>query len=95
MLERIKQYGSISKAVQSMNMSYKHAWQLINSMNRQAGKPFIKTQVGGTGGGTKLTKAGQKAIEQFWRIHERFKKFLSEEIRILEFSLFINIVIFK
>ncbi len=78
-----------------MNMSYKHAWQLINSMNRQAGKPFIETQVGGTGGGTKLTKAGQKAIEQFWRIHERFKKFLSEEIRILEFSLFINIVIFK
>ncbi|GLI52583.1 winged helix-turn-helix domain-containing protein [Thermodesulfovibrio yellowstonii] len=82
LLEKIKQYGSISKAAESMNMSYKHAWELINSMNRQAGKPFVETQVGGTGGGgTVVTKEGLKAIEQFWTIYDEFNKFLSKEIK--------------
>lgn len=85
LLEKIKQYGSISKAAESINMSYRQAWRLINSMNRQAGKPFVETQIGGkNGGGTKLTEAGEKAIEQFWRIHEKFKKFLLEEIKKFE-----------
>lgn len=85
LLERIKEYGSISKAAKSLNMSYKHAWQLINSMNKQAGKPFVETRVGGkNGGGTRLTETAEKAIEQFWRIHEKFKKFLSEEIKNFE-----------
>ncbi|HHW20776.1 MAG TPA: winged helix-turn-helix domain-containing protein [Thermodesulfovibrio thiophilus] len=82
LLERIKQYGSISKAAKSMNMSYRHAWRLITSMNRQAGKPFIETHVGGKdGGGTILTEAGERAIEQFWSIHKSLKKFFSEKIK--------------
>ncbi|GAQ94259.1 molybdate transport system regulatory protein [Thermodesulfovibrio aggregans] len=82
LLEKIKQHGSISKAAKALNMSYRQAWRLINSMNRQAGKPFVETQVGGkSGGGTKITETAEKAIEQFWRIHEDFKKFLSEEIK--------------
>ncbi|MBU1639478.1 MAG: LysR family transcriptional regulator, partial [Proteobacteria bacterium] len=35
LLERIKEYGSISKAAKSMDMSYKHAWDLIKSMQNQ------------------------------------------------------------
>ncbi|MDI6865426.1 MULTISPECIES: winged helix-turn-helix domain-containing protein [Thermodesulfovibrio] len=85
LLEKIKQYGSISKAAKSINMSYRQAWRLISSMNRQAGKSFVETQIGGkNGGGTKLTEAGEKAIEQFWRIHKKFKKFLSKEIKNFE-----------
>lgn len=85
LLERIKQYGSISKAAKSLNMSYRQAWRLINSMNKQAGKPFIETKIGGKdGGGTTLTEYGQKAIEQFQRIHEDFKNFLTEEIKKFE-----------
>jgi molybdate transport system regulatory protein len=82
LLEKIKQYGSISKAAKSLNMSYRQAWKLINSMNRQAGKPFVKTQVGGkSGGGTTVTEVAEKAIDQFWRIHKNFKKFLEKEIK--------------
>ncbi|WP_353683436.1 LysR family transcriptional regulator [Thermodesulfovibrio sp. 3907-1M] len=82
LLEKIKQYGSISKAAKALNMSYRQAWRLINSMNRQAGTPFVETQVGGqSGGGTKITEAAEKAIEQFLRIQEDFKKFLEEGIK--------------
>lgn len=90
LLEKIKQHGSISKAAKALNMSYRQAWRLINSMNRQAGKPFVETQVGGkSGGGTKITETAEKAIEQFWRIHEDFKKnFFLRRSKILKFNFY-------
>ena len=36
LLERIAEFGSISKAAKSMDMSYRHAWELVDSINRQA-----------------------------------------------------------
>ena len=56
LLERIGQYGSLAQAARSMEMSYKHAWDLLASMNRQAGCKLVETsrggrQVQGEGGG--------------------------------------------
>ena len=63
LLERIKEHGSISQAARSMEMSYKHAWDLLDSMNRQAGCKLVETARGGkSGGGATLTPAGEKAI---------------------------------
>lgn len=82
LLERIKQYGSITEAAKSMNMSYRHAWELVDSINRQARRPLVETATGGSGGGgARLTKAGERAIEAFWRLYERFKGFLREEVK--------------
>ncbi|MCE5193858.1 MAG: LysR family transcriptional regulator [Nitrospiraceae bacterium] len=86
LLERIKQYGSISEAAKSMEMSYRHAWELVDSLNRQAKKPLVETSTGGRdGGGAELTNAGKRAIEIFWRLHERFKGFLKNEAKNLKF----------
>lgn len=80
LLERIREHGSISEAARSMNMSYKHAWQLVESMNRQSRAPLVETATGGKGGGgTRLTEAGEKAVELFWHIYGRFKDFLRGE----------------
>ena len=69
-----------------MKMSYRHAWELVDSMNRQAKKPLIETTTGGKGGGgAKLTDAGEKAIETFWNLYERFKSFLKNETMNLSF----------
>lgn len=82
LLERIKQYGSISEAARSMQMSYRSAWELVESMNKQAMTPLVVTTTGGKGGGgAELTEAGRKAIEEFWRLYDRFRSFLNEEIR--------------
>jgi molybdate transport system regulatory protein len=86
LLERIAEFGSISKAAKSMGMSYRHAWELVDSINRQAGRPLVETSVGGKkGGGTKLTEAGREAVEGFWNIYKKFKHFLTKEGASLQF----------
>jgi molybdate transport system regulatory protein len=86
LLERIAEFGSISKAAKSMNMSYRHAWELVDSINRQAVRPVVETSVGGKkGGGAKLTEAGKDAVKVFWDIYEKFKCFLNKEGASLQF----------
>jgi molybdate transport system regulatory protein len=80
LLERIKQYGSITQAAKSMEMSYRHAWDLVDSMNRQAKRPFVELATGGRGGGGALvTKEGEEAIQLFWKFAEDFQLFLKHE----------------
>jgi molybdate transport system regulatory protein len=84
LLERIRQHGSITTAAKSMEMSYRHAWQLVDSMNRQAARPLIETAAGGRGGGgTRLTEEGEKTVRLFWKFYDDFQKFLAREAKML------------
>jgi len=77
LLERIREYGSISKAAWSMKMSYRHAWEVVDSINGQAPKPLVETATGGRGGGgARLTDEGEKAIALFWELYRDFQKYL-------------------
>lgn len=80
LLQRIKEYGSITKAAKSMDISYKHAWDLVESMNRQGKKSLVESVSGGEkGGGTKLTSYGEKVIDLFWQTYTEFQKFLTDK----------------
>ena len=80
LLERIRDHGSISAAARSMKMSYRHAWKLVDSMNRQGKTALVATSTGGSkGGGAQLTDAGHRAIACFWQAHGNHKKFLHEQ----------------
>ncbi len=80
LLQRIQEDGSIAAAARSMEMSYKHAWDLVDSMNRQASSPLVETSKGGKGGGgTRITEAGERAIAAFLELQRRFKIFLERE----------------
>ena len=80
LLEKIMEHGSIAKAAKSMNMAYRHAWDLVDSMNRQAKTPFVELATGGRGGGgARVTQAGKEAIELFWRFHADLQAFLKRE----------------
>jgi len=82
LLERIKQYGSISEAARSMDMSCRHAWEHVDSMNHQSRRPLVETATGGKGGGgARLTEVGERAIGLFWNFHNNFKKFLKQEMK--------------
>jgi molybdate transport system regulatory protein len=79
LLERIREHGSLAQAARSMEMSYKHAWDLLDSMNRQAGCKLVETSRGGkSGGGARLTVTGERAIAVFWQYHARFQAVLQE-----------------
>ena len=80
LLERIQQFGSISQAAKSMGMSYKHAWDLVDAINRQADQPLVSKSSGGKrGGGTTLTERGIQAIAAYWAMDARFQNYLAEE----------------
>jgi molybdate transport system regulatory protein len=80
LLERIREFGSISGAAKSMKMSYKHAWDLVDSMNRHAKEPLVSTSKGGKGGGgANLTEAGEIAVKEFADLLNRLDIFLAEE----------------
>jgi molybdate transport system regulatory protein len=76
LLERIKKYGSISEAARSMGMSYRHAWEMIDSMNKKSGSPLVETASGGVGGGgTTLTAYGENVLDEFKKLYRKFKEF--------------------
>ena len=80
LLELIVEHGSISKAAKAMEMSYKRAWDLVNSMNYQTLQPLVITQTGGkSGGGALVTTEGLQAIEDYKALQIRFQAFLSQE----------------
>ncbi len=66
LLEHIAAFGSISAAARRMDMSYKHAWDLIEEMNLLFGKPVVAAQTGGKkGGGAQLTPVGLAVTARF------------------------------
>jgi len=80
LLERIREHGSISQAARSMEMSYRHAWGLVESMNRQASGPLVEKATGGRGGGgARLTETGEQAIALFRKYDERIRRYLETQ----------------
>jgi molybdate transport system regulatory protein len=77
LLERIGEHGSISSAARSMGMSYRKAWLLVDSMNRQSRTPLVVTATGGKGGGgARLTDTGEQAIAVFRKAWKDLGTFL-------------------
>lgn len=80
LLEGIKKHGSITVAARSMKMSYRQAWELVDSMNKESAKPLVVTAAGGIGGGgTVITSEGEKAIDKYKQLYARFEKFKKDE----------------
>lgn len=63
LLEAIQHEGSLLRAARSIPLSYKAAWDAVETMNRLAGAPLVKRTVGGrNGGGTVLTEHGLRLV---------------------------------
>ena len=66
LLKGIASEGSMLKSAKNMRMSYKAAWDNVDTINNLADTPLVERFIGGKGGsGSVLTKEGQKAIEAF------------------------------
>lgn len=78
LLEKINEFGSISKAAKEVGISYKTAWDTINAINNLSEKPlFIRMTGGKSGGGTRLTEEGKDLIRTYRIIQEEHEKFLT------------------
>ncbi|MBB6092146.1 molybdate transport system regulatory protein [Povalibacter uvarum] len=66
LLEKMREYGSLSQAAKALDMSYRRAWQLLNSLNQSFREPLVVTAIGGSGGGgSTLTALGESMIATY------------------------------
>lgn len=66
LLERITETGSIAAAGREMGMSYKRAWQLVETMNAMFRAPVVESTRGGSkGGGAVVTATGHAVLTEF------------------------------
>jgi molybdate transport system regulatory protein len=85
LLEHIAAFGSISAGARRMNMSYKHAWGLIEEMNRLFGKPVVAAQKGGRrGGGAELTPMGLAVVTRYRAIERAAREAASVHLKALQ-----------
>lgn len=88
LLEKIEELGSITKAAKAMGMSYKSAWDSVDTMNNVSPHLLVTRTTGGKGGGgTQLTEYARKLVQLFRNIekeHQRFLKRLSKQVEDFE-----------
>lgn len=78
LLKSIKITKSLSKSAKELGMSYKKAWNLIDTVNKNALQPMVSKSTGGKGG-TKLTFYEKKMIDAFETIHKNCWKYLDKQ----------------
>lgn len=62
-LRRVAAVGSISQAARDAGVSYKAAWQALDTLSNLAGTALVERVVGGAGGGgARLTPAGEQVL---------------------------------
>jgi molybdate transport system regulatory protein len=66
LLEQIERAGSLSQAARELGMSYRRAWQLLDSLNRCFRARVALTAKGGRrGGGATVTAFGHQLIRTY------------------------------
>lgn len=77
LLERIDATGSIAAAAKAVGLSYKAAWQAVETLNAECSAPLVERAAGGAGGGgTRLTRAGRALVAAFRKADAERLKFL-------------------
>jgi len=72
LLQRIRETGSISKAAKAMKMSYKAAWDAVDSMNAAWQSPLVES--GPTG--SRLSEDAEHLIASFHKAEARHAAFM-------------------
>jgi len=81
LLQHIIDTGSISAAAKKMNMSYRRAWELINTMNQSFDVPIVIAKTGGIhGGGAEVSDFGIKILSLYKALIQKMLTSADEEI---------------
>lgn len=84
LLEAIAESGSISAAARQMGMSYKRAWDLVDTMNKSFREPLVHTATGGShGGGAQMTEFGHEVLRRYREIELKSYQAVENELMTL------------
>ena len=82
LIARIQETGSISAAARAMGMSYRRAWQLVESLNATFREPVVTTAIGGKrGGGATVTPFGKRLVTRFRAMEIRASAAIAGDLR--------------
>ena len=85
LLELITELGSISAAGRAMDMSYRRAWLLVDSLNQAFVKPVVATRPGGKADQrAEVTPFGQQIVRRFRAMEAAAREALAGELQVLE-----------
>jgi molybdate transport system regulatory protein len=77
LLTRLGTSRSIAAAAKAVGLSYKAAWDAIETMNNLSERPLVERTKGGSGGGgTRLTERGRQLVATFGAIEAENNRFL-------------------
>lgn len=72
LLESIGREGSISQAARERHLSYRRAWNMVDTMNQCFKEPLVISVTGGKGGGgAQLTATGEKVIQLYRKMEKK------------------------
>jgi molybdate transport system regulatory protein len=83
-LETIDKESSISKAAETLKMSYRYVWNYIQEIQSAMQKPIVETYKGGKagGGGAKLTVLGKSLLSEYRQAERYLESVISEQGRL-------------
>ena len=71
LLDAIREHGSISAAGRALDMSYRRAWLLVDTMNRCWSEPLVATSPGSAHGcGARVTPLGEEVLSRYRALQE-------------------------
>jgi len=77
LLELILEERSINSAARRQGMSYRHAWAVLRKISGALGEEVVRSERGGSGGGgTVLTRAGKRLLEEYRCQEEGLRNYL-------------------
>lgn len=79
LLQAIGEAGSISAAAKQIGLSYKAAWDAVDTMNNLAGEPLVLRSTGGQrGGGATLTPRAQELLQLYQALNQEHQRFMAQ-----------------
>jgi molybdate transport system regulatory protein len=82
LLRHVAETGSLAEAAQRMGLSYRRAWGKVREIEHNLGRTLVRSEVGGAGGGgSRLTREGQRLVALYERLRQRMEADLGKEFR--------------
>ena len=76
LLSMVASEGNVKEACLRVGISYSKAWKQLKALEKNLGFPLLERQPGGeAGGGSRLTPAGHRLLEQYDKYVEAVKKY--------------------
>lgn len=88
LLEAIGEFGSITSAAKKVGLSYKAAWEAVDTMNNLSRMPLVTKMTGGSGGGgTTLTLFGVEMVKNYAILKHEYERFMTTLSNIAEVNV--------